>query len=111
MPEPNLPPLHLQLDGSGSSNRNVLSVPEIQKSMPEMPTETRDRLVRDFGLSTDFAFRFVNDLPVLNFFLEAVQFKPDNVKVRISLGIDMKVSKLSKLTVATCILWHQGAVI
>ena len=64
-----------------SSDRNILSVPEIRKRMPELPAEVRDRIVRDHQLPVDFAFRFVNDRPLLDFFLEAVNFKPDNVKV------------------------------
>jgi hypothetical protein len=81
MPEPNLPPLRLQLDAGISSNGNILSVPEIRKRMPEMPAVLRDRIVRDFDFPIELAFRFVNDLPVLNFFVEAATFKPDNVKV------------------------------
>ena len=81
MPEPNLPPLRLQLEGPESENRNVLNVERIRKSLPEMPDETRERLVRDFSIPIDFAVRFVNDPPLLDFFLEAVKFKPKNITV------------------------------
>jgi len=81
MPEPNLPPLRLTLEGPESENRNVLSVERIRKSLPEMPDKTRERLVRDFSIPIDFAVRFVNDPPLLNFFLEAVKFNPKNIKV------------------------------
>ncbi len=82
MPEPNLPPLRLKLEGLESdANPNILNVERIRKSLPEMPEETRQRLIRDYSLSVDFAYRFVNDPPLLDFFLKAVQYKPKNIKV------------------------------
>jgi len=82
MPEPNLPPLRLKLKGVESdSNPNILNVETIRKSLPEMPEETRQRLIREYSLPVDFAFRFVDDPPLLDFFLQAVQFKPKNIKV------------------------------
>jgi Asp-tRNA(Asn)/Glu-tRNA(Gln) amidotransferase B subunit len=52
-----------------------------RKSLPELPEDLRQKIVREFSLPLEFAVRFVNDPPLLNFFLEAVKFKPKNFKV------------------------------
>jgi Asp-tRNA(Asn)/Glu-tRNA(Gln) amidotransferase B subunit len=83
MPEPNLPPLRLQLQGPDSGHRHVLHVGKIRESMPELPAVIRDRLVRELDLPLDFAFRFVSDPPLLDFFLKSVALKPLNVKVKL----------------------------
>ena len=46
-----------------------------------MPEELRQKIVGDFSLPLEFAVRFVNDPPLLKFFLQAVEFKPKNLKV------------------------------
>ena len=46
-----------------------------------MPEELRQKIVQDFSLPLEFGVRFVNDPPLLKFFLQAVEFKPKNLKV------------------------------
>lgn len=54
MPEPNLPPLHLNVTGS-SNEPDLIDVLAIQRSLPEMPEETRQQLISNFSLSQDTA--------------------------------------------------------
>lgn len=54
MPEPNLPPLHLNVTGS-SNEPDLIDVIAIQRSLPEMPEETRQKLMENFNLSQDVA--------------------------------------------------------
>ncbi len=51
MPEPNLPPLRIKLEGPSKDPHNIICLDDIRKSLPEMPEETRQKLVRDFKLS------------------------------------------------------------
>lgn len=59
MPEPNLPPLHLLIDGyelpKDVNPKDVVNVECIRKEIPEMPQETRKMLKDKFGLSSQTA--------------------------------------------------------
>lgn len=50
MPEPNLPPLRIQMDGPSVDSNNIICLDEVRKGMPELPEETRQKLVGDFKL-------------------------------------------------------------
>lgn len=54
MPEPNLPPLYLNVTGS-SNEPDLIDVIAIQRSLPEMPEETREKLMANFNLTQDIA--------------------------------------------------------
>lgn len=51
MPEPNLPPLHLNTTGDGDSL--LVDVLKLQSELPELPEETRKKLGTEFGLLSD----------------------------------------------------------
>lgn len=51
MPEPNLPPLHLNLGESLS--RDLINVLEISKQLPELPESTREHLINELKLSQE----------------------------------------------------------
>lgn len=54
MPEPNLPPLHLYDDKSmpeGVKPSDVISIDAIQKRLPELPNQMRERLQGQHGLT------------------------------------------------------------
>lgn len=53
MPEPNLPPLHLNLGDSPVIG--MINVQEIQRSLPELPQETRQKLIDNFHMTQDIA--------------------------------------------------------
>lgn len=50
MPEPNLPPLHIAM---GPVEKGCVSVDDLRKRIPELPQETRQRLVKDNGLTVE----------------------------------------------------------
>ena len=41
MPEPNLPPLRLQMSENDAHHPHRVSVPEMERRLPELPSETR----------------------------------------------------------------------
>ncbi|CAG0922183.1 unnamed protein product [Notodromas monacha] len=74
MPEPNLPPLILS---------EVIDVGMIERSLPELPSESRQRLLKNFLLKPLVAEAIVNNGRLLEFFLEVMsknpELKPSNV--------------------------------
>lgn len=53
MPEPNLPPLHLNMGESPVAG--MVNVQELHRSLPELPQETRQKLIDNFDLTQDIA--------------------------------------------------------
>lgn len=49
MPEPNLPPLRLNM--SKVAVQDLVNVPELQDKIPELPAQTRLRLQEQFSLT------------------------------------------------------------
>lgn len=56
MPEPNLPPLHIAM---GPIERGCIRVEDLLKKIPELPEETRQRLMKESGLTMDQSIRLV----------------------------------------------------
>lgn len=70
MPEPNLPPLQLNVtDDNDASNKDLISVPKIVKEIPELPEQTRKRLKEHYKLSSETAIilvvKFLNRIMLL----------------------------------------------
>lgn len=58
MPEPNLPPLHLDVgdgDGRSAAAAGLVSVEALRAELPELPEETRRRLDEECGIGADVA--------------------------------------------------------
>ncbi|EEC18815.1 hypothetical protein IscW_ISCW023020 [Ixodes scapularis] len=72
MPEPNLPPLVLAEGGAGDREgaRGMFSVEELRRSMPVLPAQERDRLVRDHSLTLHQAQTIVGEEGFLKLFDE-----------------------------------------
>ncbi len=60
-PEPDLPPLIF--------SEEYLN--EIKNSLPELPTDKRERFMREFGLSLEQAIEATDDIAIANFFEES----------------------------------------
>ncbi|XP_026473641.1 glutamyl-tRNA(Gln) amidotransferase subunit B, mitochondrial [Ctenocephalides felis] len=86
MPEPNLPPLILKIDSDPiHSNQSIVSsndkwykpddssdlinVLSLKATLPELPHETRSRLVTDYNLTPELAITLVDDSKLLSHFL------------------------------------------
>lgn len=71
MPEPNLPPLILNMtEGNNKSDdsSSLVSVPSIARQLPELPEQTRKRLVEHFKINQEVAIILVvSHSTLLNF--------------------------------------------
>lgn len=67
MPEPNLPPLRVNLKNN-TDHQDVLSVPLIQDRIPELPEQSRKRLIEQFQLRPETAIQLVNEPILLEYF-------------------------------------------
>ncbi|XP_053680310.1 glutamyl-tRNA(Gln) amidotransferase subunit B, mitochondrial [Anopheles nili] len=74
MPEPNLPPLHLKLH-EGSNEDGMIDVPKLQQSIPELPEETRQRIIQHHQLTNAIAVTLVNDNTLYGHFRTIVDEK------------------------------------
>ncbi|XP_053667390.1 glutamyl-tRNA(Gln) amidotransferase subunit B, mitochondrial [Anopheles marshallii] len=66
MPEPNLPPLHLRLHDKECTEKesevDVIDVPKLSHTLPELPEQTRQRIIQMHQLSSTIAITLVNDI-------------------------------------------------
>ncbi|XP_023579452.1 glutamyl-tRNA(Gln) amidotransferase subunit B, mitochondrial isoform X2 [Octodon degus] len=71
MPEPNLPPLVLYDSASlpaGTESQQVINIDQIRDALPELPSATRERLVRRYGMLPEHSFTLLNEVGLLQFF-------------------------------------------
>lgn len=80
MPEPNLPPLRVNLK-TKDDHKDVLSVPLIQDNLPELPEDTRKRLIQEYQLRPEIAIQLVNEPIFLEYFQELTTEKKSSTKV------------------------------
>uniref|UniRef100_A0A182YM49 Glutamyl-tRNA(Gln) amidotransferase subunit B, mitochondrial n=1 Tax=Anopheles stephensi TaxID=30069 RepID=A0A182YM49_ANOST len=73
MPEPNLPPLHLKLHeaesgADGEPEADVIDVPRLGQTIPELPEQTRQRIIEMHQLTSTIAITLVNDITLYEHF-------------------------------------------
>lgn len=59
MPEPNLPPLLLYDTASlpaGADPQQVINIDRIRERLPELPSETREKLTQQYGMLPEHSF-------------------------------------------------------
>ncbi|XP_039759199.1 glutamyl-tRNA(Gln) amidotransferase subunit B, mitochondrial [Pararge aegeria] len=71
MPEPNLPPLRVNLI-TKEDTQDVISVPLVKEKIPELPEESRTKLIKQFELKSEAAIQLVNEPVLLEFFLKII---------------------------------------
>ncbi|XP_011181039.1 glutamyl-tRNA(Gln) amidotransferase subunit B, mitochondrial [Zeugodacus cucurbitae] len=76
MPEPNLPPLRLNMSATDSTDNDVISVASISRDIPELPEDTRSNLIQNYQLSQDVAVILVNETRLLEYFLSIMKHVP-----------------------------------
>lgn len=54
MPEPNLPPLHINTNEE-EQRMDMINVSDVKKDLPELPEETRQKLCENYGLALEAA--------------------------------------------------------
>ncbi|ALC47430.1 CG5463, partial [Drosophila busckii] len=77
MPEPNLPPLHVNLKPGCCSTVDLISVAELSEEIPELPEHTRQRLVEQYKLNAETAIILVNEPVLLEHFLSTIKSLPE----------------------------------
>lgn len=77
MPEPNLPPLRVNLKTKDDS-RDVISVLNLQENLPELPEQSRQNLINSFDLKPETAIQLVNEPILLDLFNELVKIETRN---------------------------------
>ena len=78
MPEPNLPPLRLTNQHLSSENSNILNINKYRENLPEMPRITRSKLLDNYKLSADHAYRLLEDRDLLKYFEETLSILKKN---------------------------------
>ncbi|XP_058059697.1 glutamyl-tRNA(Gln) amidotransferase subunit B, mitochondrial [Anopheles bellator] len=81
MPEPNLPPLHLKVNNEqtdATDEDGLIDVQKIKQSLPELPEETRQRIMATYGVSPTIAMILVNDVTLHDHFHSIVEEEHQN---------------------------------
>lgn len=76
MPEPNLPPLVLHDSASlppGADPEQVVNVDQLRDRLPELPSATRERLVRQYGMLPEHSFALLSEVGLLEFFQSVIK--------------------------------------
>ncbi|XP_055379494.1 glutamyl-tRNA(Gln) amidotransferase subunit B, mitochondrial isoform X2 [Condylostylus longicornis] len=74
MPEPNLPPLHIDME-EDDIDRGILKYNKLKTTIPELPSKTREILVNEIGLSKEIAIILVNEPFLLNYFNDIIKMQ------------------------------------
>ncbi|XP_022192751.2 glutamyl-tRNA(Gln) amidotransferase subunit B, mitochondrial [Nilaparvata lugens] len=83
MPEPNLPPLHIELTKEESSSNSIVSAPRLKKTLPELPAEMRIRL-RSYKLTAQDVFTLVNVSSLRLLFERMMTRKPSRSATKVA---------------------------
>lgn len=59
MPEPNLPPLRVHLDSNVENKYNLIDVPFLKEQLPELPEESRRKLVENYAIPRELVLVIV----------------------------------------------------
>ncbi|XP_030873603.1 glutamyl-tRNA(Gln) amidotransferase subunit B, mitochondrial isoform X2 [Leptonychotes weddellii] len=76
MPEPNLPPLLLHDTASlppGADPQQVINIDWIRERLPELPSETREKLIQQYGMLPEHSFALLNEVGLLEFFQNVIK--------------------------------------
>uniref|UniRef100_A0A1A9X188 Glutamyl-tRNA(Gln) amidotransferase subunit B, mitochondrial n=1 Tax=Glossina brevipalpis TaxID=37001 RepID=A0A1A9X188_9MUSC len=112
MPEANLPPLRLNMKDTQLDEENhtcIVCVSLIARELPELPEQTRKRLIETCRLNTETATILVNDPVLLEHFQNIVKSSPDISKKMIAnFLINDLLTYCNKANIATteCHLTH-----
>ncbi|XP_060034954.1 glutamyl-tRNA(Gln) amidotransferase subunit B, mitochondrial isoform X2 [Erinaceus europaeus] len=85
MPEPNLPPLLLFDSESlpaGADPQQVINIDQLREHLPELPSQTREKLMLQYGLRPEYSFTLLNEVGLLEFFhnvMKDTKAKPHTV--------------------------------
>ncbi|XP_058797037.1 glutamyl-tRNA(Gln) amidotransferase subunit B, mitochondrial isoform X2 [Phymastichus coffea] len=69
MPEPNLPPLCIHVNENLENKYNLVDATLLRKQIPELPQETRNKLLENYALNKAVSIILVNEPKLLKLFL------------------------------------------
>ena len=92
MPEPNLPPLRLIDKDEPSDNYNILNISDYRNNLPELPHVTRNKLINDYDLSNDHAYRLLEEPTLMEYFNEVIRIQKETCKSKNELKKYAKMS-------------------
>ena len=92
MPEPNLPPLRLIDKDEPSDNYNILNIGDYRNNLPELPHITRNKLVNDYDLSNDHAYRLLEEPTLMKYFYEIIKQQKKTTKSKNELKNNAKMA-------------------
>uniref|UniRef100_A0A336KRT3 Glutamyl-tRNA(Gln) amidotransferase subunit B, mitochondrial n=1 Tax=Culicoides sonorensis TaxID=179676 RepID=A0A336KRT3_CULSO len=75
IPEPNLLPVYLS--NEDTDEENVVSITRLAKKIPELPSQSRMRLINEYHLNDITAFLLVDDLELLKIFDKILSDNPN----------------------------------
>lgn len=104
MPEPNLPPLHVNLDPQQESE-DLINVHTIEKSLPVLPKQLREILIAEKQLSQEIAIILVNEQSLLKHFhkiLAANSSRPTKLIANILINELLAIYNKNKVDVDDC---------
>lgn len=103
MPEPNLPPLRVNIK-TKEDNEDVISVPLIKEKIPELPEESRTKLITKYELRPEIAVQLVNEPVLLDFFkkITLVNTRNPTKVANLLLNDLLTVLNKKKIDVAYC---------
>lgn len=103
MPEPNLPPLRVNLN-TREDTRDVISVPLIKDRLPELPEQSRTKLIQQHELKPEAAIQLVNEPVLLDFFQSLTSNKTRNPTKVANLLINdlLTILNKNKIDVENC---------
>lgn len=104
MPEPNLPPLHLNMT-SDSSEGDLISVPAIERSLPPLPQQLRESLMSQHNLTQEVTIILVNEQKLLRYFNEIAAAKPSRSTKTISnllVNEFLSICNKNKIDIESC---------
>lgn len=102
MPEPNLPPLHLDMSGKGRDE--FVNVLKIRELLPALPQQIRDYLMSQKQLSQAFSVVLVNDQTLMKYFNEISKKPSRSPKIIATILVNelLTVCNKSKIDLENC---------
>lgn len=103
MPEPNLPPLHLNLRDQVSEE--LVNVCDIKNSLPILPQQLREQLVKEKQLSQETSVILVNEHVLLTYFnriIEGDQKRSPKTIANVLINELLMICNKNKIDVESC---------
>lgn len=107
MPEPNLPPLHLNVKGEISDK--LINVTVLEKDIPTLPQQLREQLVTEKQLSLETSVILVNDSCLLKYFTlitKANQKRSPKIVANVLINELLTICNKSKVNIENCKISH-----